>query len=252
MTFREYIDRNYERSGCDRTACDEDLDRWMEVFAQHAPGTRPLTVVHLESEWGQLTPSLARVFGGPVFGVEPCDRVRAKAQQDAACPAVSYLDGRMSEIPLPQDSCDLVVVWPLWHEIREPDRAVREIARVLRPGGRVMLKAWFGDRLPRLPWHAWHPRSAAIERQVLPQLSQVTAAFAEAGLQRIAVERVPQMVASEAGFRMYVDHLTYRRLIMAGYLDLDEDRAGWAAAWQAVEAGLTEPLYEEYDLLVLG
>ncbi|MGR7002976.1 class I SAM-dependent methyltransferase [Yinghuangia aomiensis] len=251
MEFRECIERAYEYCGCDRNPSDDEAAMWMEVFRRHAPAVRPLTVVHLESGSGLLTPFLADTFGGPAFGVEPFARSREAAGRWEAHPAVTYMDGRISEIPLPPDSCDLVVVFPLWHQMREPERAVREIARVLRPGGRVMLKAWFADRLPILPWHAWYPRSREIEMPILPELAGVAAAFAESGLRRIAVERVRQTVAPHMAD--YVDGLVaFRRLVMRPELRPEEERTGWDAACAAIEAGQAGPVEEDFDLLVLG
>lgn len=250
MDDREHIARVYEAHGCDRLLSDETAAMWTEVFARHAPLARPLTVVDVDAGTGQLTPALARAFGGPVFGIEPHDHLRENAIEVAAHADVTYLEGSAARIPLPARSCDLVVAFPLWHQIRDPEDAVTEIARVLRRGGRVMLRAWFGDRLPQLPWHTWHRRARAIEEQTLPTLSTVTSRFAEVGLRRIAVERVRQTVAS--GLPEYAEDLWTRPIRAPQHMSNEEASAGWKAMDQAAVGGRAEPVYEDYDLLILG
>ena len=56
--------------------------------------------------------------------------------------ALSILGGRAEEIPLPDASVDLVVAQSAWHWVDE-SRAIPEVVRVLRPGGRLAL-AWTG------------------------------------------------------------------------------------------------------------
>ena len=64
-------------------------------------------------------------------------------------PDTPALLGTAEEIPLPDDSVDSVLVAQAWHWFN-PERAVREIARVLRPGGRIGL-VW-NVRDERLGW----------------------------------------------------------------------------------------------------
>ena len=55
-----------------------------------------------------------------------------------ALPNTPALLGSAEEIPLADDSVDAVLVAQAWHWV-DPERAVPEVARVLRPGGRLGL-----------------------------------------------------------------------------------------------------------------
>jgi SAM-dependent methyltransferase len=59
--------------------------------------------------------------------------------------------GRAEEIPLPDASVDAVLVAQAWHWV-DPVRAIPEVARVLRPGGRLGL-LW-NRRDDRVAWVA--------------------------------------------------------------------------------------------------
>jgi SAM-dependent methyltransferase len=84
-----------------------------------------------------------------VVAVEPDERMRAVLAD--RCAEAEVLAGRGEDIPLPAASVDAVVVSAAWHWL-DPGRAVPEITRVLRPGGRLGV-LWV-SRDMRVPWVA--------------------------------------------------------------------------------------------------
>jgi SAM-dependent methyltransferase len=84
-----------------------------------------------------------------VVAVEPDERMRAVLA--ARCPEAEALEGRGEDIPLDDASVDAVVIASAWHWL-DPDRAVPEIARVLRPGGALGV-IWV-SRDSRVDWVA--------------------------------------------------------------------------------------------------
>jgi SAM-dependent methyltransferase len=81
---------------------------------------------------GLLTRALARRVAR-VVAVEPDPRMRAVLR--ARSPGVEAVAGTGEAIPLPDASADAVLVSSAWHWM-DPDRAVPEVTRVLRDGGR--------------------------------------------------------------------------------------------------------------------
>lgn len=67
----------------------------------------------------------------------------------SSLPDTPALLGTAEDIPLPDDSVDAVLVAQAWHWF-DPERAVKEVARVLRLGGRLGL-VW-NNRDERLGW----------------------------------------------------------------------------------------------------
>ena len=109
-------------------------------------GETPCDVVDLGAGTGKLTRSLA-ALGHHVVAVEPLpemlDRLRA------AVPGVTAVVGTAESMPLPDDSTDVVACAQAFHWF-DHGPALAEIARVLRPGGRVAL-VW-NVRDERVPW----------------------------------------------------------------------------------------------------
>jgi SAM-dependent methyltransferase len=92
--------------------------------------------VDLGAGTGLLTRALARKVP-EVVAVEPDQRMAAvlRARSDRFAD-IRVVQGRGEAIPLPDASADGVFASSAWHWL-DPDRAPREIARVLRDGGRL-------------------------------------------------------------------------------------------------------------------
>ncbi len=101
------------------------------------------TVLDVGAGTGDTVIRLARAVGdqGRAIGVEPNPALRAVAagRADAAGVAVELLDGGAEELPLEDGSVDLVTCERVLQHLDEADAAVREFARVVRPGGRVVV-----------------------------------------------------------------------------------------------------------------
>lgn len=103
-------------------------------------------VLDLGAGTGKLTVRLVE-RGLDVIAVDPIPDMLEVLRN--SLPDTPALLGTAEEIPLPDDSVDSVVVAQAWHWF-DPERAIKEVARILRPGGRVGL-VW-NVRDERLGW----------------------------------------------------------------------------------------------------
>jgi SAM-dependent methyltransferase len=103
-------------------------------------------VLDLGAGTGKLTIRLVE-RGLDVVAVDPIPEMLELLS--ASLPDVPALLGTAEEIPLPDNSVDSVLVAQAWHWF-DPVRAIKEVARVLRPGGRLGL-VW-NTRDERLGW----------------------------------------------------------------------------------------------------
>ena len=136
-SFGEVADA-YERA---RPGYPEDAVRWLT-------GDEPCDVVDLGAGTGKLTRSLV-ALGHRVTAVEPLPEMRE--QLHAAVPGATALEGSAERIPLSDASAGVVICAQSFHWF-DHESALAEIARVLRPGGRLAL-VW-NMRDDREPWVA--------------------------------------------------------------------------------------------------
>ncbi|MEU7875606.1 class I SAM-dependent methyltransferase [Dactylosporangium sp. NPDC049140] len=224
------------------------LRTWMDVFARHLPATRPLAWLDLGSGTGRLTPSLASTFGGPVHGVEPSDRMREQAVAGAAHPGVTYRAGSAERIPLPDASVDAALLFFVWHHVADRAAAVRELRRVVRPGGRIFVQANFPDRMPDVWWFRVVPEWREIDRAQFPSEAEVRGAFTGGGFTAVAHEEVTWL--RSATLAQEVERLRMRAVSV---FELMSDEVA-AAGFERIEAALPglaeEPQHETSQLLV--
>jgi ubiquinone/menaquinone biosynthesis C-methylase UbiE len=246
----DYDERQYAVYAEARSVLTEQMTVWRRTFARWAPSQRPLSVLDLGSGTGRYTPALAEEFGGPVVGVEPSERMRAVAETDARHDGVTYLPGSATQIPLPDNDRDLVLMFLVLHHVADKPAAAAEIARVLRPGGRLLIRSAFADRLPDLLWHRYFPGARKVESLLFPRLDEVVGTFERAGLRCVGLESVRERYA--LSLADYATRLRLRAISTFEYLSEEETEAGFAALDAAVAMEQEpQPVEEDSDLLIV-
>lgn len=246
-----YDDRQYLVYARGRALPPDAVAAWMAEFARHMPSRRPLTVLDLGSGTGRFTPALADTFGGPVYGVEPSTRMRKVAANIAAHLSVRYLEGAAEQIPLPDNRCDLILLYLVVHHIQDLPTAATEIARVLAPDGRLLIRNAFADRMPNPLWHRWFPRARTIEEELFPTVAEVADAFATANLHTVALTSARHRLAAS-----HADYAARLRLRASSVFDQMTEQE-IAEGFAALDADLathsdTGAVEEDCDLLILA
>ena len=106
---------------------------------------------------GVLTQELAHRSRGEVIGLDRDPAVLAFARSHA--PGVRFEQGNLFDLPYPDRHFDVVCCHFVLLWVADPDRAMREMARVTREGGSVLVCAEpdYGARIdwPELPLAQW-------------------------------------------------------------------------------------------------
>jgi ubiquinone/menaquinone biosynthesis C-methylase UbiE len=203
-----------------------EVARWTSAFAAYLPEHRPLDVLDLGSGTGRLTPGLAAEFWGQVYGVEPSERMRSAAEA-APHPGVTYLAGSAEDIPLPEASVDAVLMFLSFHHFRDPLQGLREVRRVLRPGGVALLRTQFTDLMPDLFWYEYFPSARAVDAAMYRPVDEVKSLAAAAGLEPGAdVVRITG--EDPRTLRESYERMQHRALSTFEHLPADEVEVGFA------------------------
>jgi arsenite methyltransferase len=101
---------------------------------------------------GSVTASLARAAGpdGLALGVDISEPMLARAVRAEAGPQVGFLRADAQRLPLRDQTVDAVISIAVLQLIPDPAAALSEIARVLRPGGRLAAMVPTAGRAARL------------------------------------------------------------------------------------------------------
>jgi ubiquinone/menaquinone biosynthesis C-methylase UbiE len=228
--------RDYARGRALRPA---QIDAWMSAFAARLPARRPLDGLDLGSGTGRFTPALAAAFG-PVTGVEPAGRMRQIAEAEAAHPNVRYVPGSAEQIPLPDQAVDYALLFLVWHHVRDKGRAARELARVMRPGGTILLRSPFRGHMPRVWWLEYFPRGLEVDAAMFEPLADVTAAFSGAGWEVADFAELEEPLAATRA--EILGQLRHRTWSIFEQLTAEEQAAGFARLEAAVAADPDAPV----------
>lgn len=231
-----------------RRLSPEALRTWTDAFARHLPAARPLVWLDLGSGNGCVTPALADAFGGPVYGVEPSDRMRASALAHAGHPAVRYAPGSAEHIPLPDACCDAALLFFVWHHVSDRERAASELRRVVKPGGRLFVQVNFSDRMPDAWWLRVVPEWWAVDRAQFRSEDRVKADFTSAGWTFVSRDEVTWL--RSPNLTEDFERLKLRALSAFEHMSEELAEAGFARIEAALPALHDGPQYETSPLLV--
>lgn len=110
------------------------------------------TALDVGSGPGNVTASLARAAGpdGLALGVDISEAMLARAVRNEAGPQVGFIRADAQRLPLRDGTVDAVVSIAVLQLIPDPAAALAEMARVLRPGGRLAVMVPTAGRAARL------------------------------------------------------------------------------------------------------
>lgn len=122
-----------------------DWDRMrLDLFGSNAELLPLLALLDSDAVIGDLgcgTGQIARTlspFVARVIGVD-ASRAMLKAAKSRALPNVEFREGDLESLPVANDEIDVALMFLVLHYVVEPEVALREAARSLRPGGRLLL-----------------------------------------------------------------------------------------------------------------
>jgi ubiquinone/menaquinone biosynthesis C-methylase UbiE len=124
-----------------------------------APPPPDVRILDIGCGTGVLLERVASAHGvGRLAGLDPSApmlAVAARRLREAGCPSPGLVQGASEAIPFAPGSFDLVVSSNSLHFWPDPGAGLLEIARVLGPGGRLLLLDWSGDSFPMRVLDRW-------------------------------------------------------------------------------------------------
>lgn len=124
-----------------RAAISEQMQRVRQSATSALTPTPGQRLLDAGCGLGEVARDLAGLVapGGSVLALDASTTVLQAARQRHDGSAVSYVQGDLAALDLPDDAFDGVRAERVLQHLTDPDRAVAELVRVTRPGGRVCL-----------------------------------------------------------------------------------------------------------------
>jgi SAM-dependent methyltransferase len=223
---------------------------WTAILEPFMARSRPSTMLDLGCGTGRFSALFAERFQARVIGLDPAFAMLRAATHSVARPNLFYAVARSEYLPLADASCDLAWLSQVIHHVFDREACAHELQRVVRPGGHVLIRGAFGDRLDGFPdFFRFFPGARSIAAQ-FPTLDQVVADFHSAGFSFDRLQAVPQkscvsLMELAERTRLRADST----LLLLSDAEFETCQAALERAARSEEA--SAPIIESLDLLVL-
>ena len=157
---------------------DANVIRWARI----GPGDRVLDV---GCGTGIHTLAIATQTGATVYGLEPAAEMLGKAVAKPAAGRVNWAQGRAEQLPFPDGAFDVVTLMMVIHHVVDRPAAVRELYRVLRPGGRALILTASHGQIRRHVLKDF-PGVIAIDLRRFPTIPSLRRLLLAAGFGRVS------------------------------------------------------------------
>jgi ArsR family transcriptional regulator len=219
MTAMAYFRANAQ--SWDRIRSLHAPDKDVEAALLAAVGDRPIrAMLDLGTGTGRML-ELFSAFYQRGIGIDMSREMLAVARANLDNAGITHAQVRHGDVyalPVDRDSFDLVTIHQVLHYLDEPGQAIREAARVLRPGGRLVIVDFAPHALEFLREEHAHVRLGFSDAQIGEWISAV-------GLETETIRTIA--ASGGAGERLVVKLWIARdpRMLLAGGTD-SEARGG--------------------------
>lgn len=230
-------DKTASRYQAGRALSDDLLERWHAAVAARVVSADAV-VLDLGAGSGIFTSAWIAWGAREVVAVEPSSAMRVQAAL-RSCAGIKLVEGTAHALPVEASSIDIVWMSAVLHHLSDRERAAREVRRVLRPGGHLLVRGYFPDR-SRVPWLDWLP-GAERARARFPTAALARSLFEAEGfayLDAVEVAEAERHTRGEAAD--WIERMRDADSLLTA-LDASEIADG-VAALRAEPAALLDPI----------
>ncbi|MEV0374851.1 class I SAM-dependent methyltransferase [Streptomyces sp. NPDC050636] len=231
---------------------EESLRAWAELIGSFSARSAP-AVVEIGAGTGMFCAAMARwLQASTVVGIDPSVPMLAQARRFSRHPAVHYVGGTAEAVPTRGQLFDLALLSRVIHHLPDRRACARELARVLRPGGVVVIRTTFREGLDAMVYRYW-PQLREIDARRFPSREEVLADFTSIGFGVQEITSFARPIA--ASLRDFHTRMGTRPQSKFTHLTTSEFQEGLQRLESdaAVEAPLRPAVVDErYDVAVLA
>jgi demethylmenaquinone methyltransferase/2-methoxy-6-polyprenyl-1,4-benzoquinol methylase len=140
--------------------------RWRRTMVEAVQAGPDARVLDVATGTGLVARALVRRYGCSVVGLDQSEDMLGRARALVG-PGVELVQGEAEQLPFEDASFDALTFTYLLRYVDDPAATMRELARVVRPGGRIAMLEF------HVPTGIWHPAWVLYTRVGLPSLGRL-------------------------------------------------------------------------------
>jgi len=169
--------------------------QWGAAFRAAVPDATIRRVLDVGCGTARFTALLADAFGARAIGI---DRSPTMLRERLPRPDLTFAAAAVEAMPFADASIDVALMSLMIHFLPDLPAALRDVARIVRPGGFVLVRTPTRDLVERHCFLPYFPEALAIDRARMPAADDLVAAFAAAGFVNTVHDTVVQEFAPTA------------------------------------------------------
>jgi ubiquinone/menaquinone biosynthesis C-methylase UbiE len=120
---------------------------------------------------GNYTCAIKKLTGANVFGVEPSDGMREKAQKKGT--EIQFVKGDHTSIPFEHDFFDFIYMTDVIHHVPDLRTMFTEFSRVLKPMGMVCILTESHKQIESRFWSEYFPSTVRAEKERYTDICEI-------------------------------------------------------------------------------
>lgn len=225
----------------------ESLQAWAELIASFSQVPAP-AVLEIGAGTGMFCRALQQ-WGNTaiVIGIDRSWPMLEQARTIGVNESVHYVAGDAESVPIQDNTIDLALLSRVIHHLPDRLTCARELARVLKSAGTVVIRTTFRETLDAPVYEYW-PELLDVDRRRFPRQADVIQEFEEAGFTSRCIVSFAQPVVGSV--REYRARMSTRPQSKFKYLTTEQYECGLRRLERDVNYH-EGPVLERYDVLVL-
>ena len=210
-----------------RSYSPEILQRWLDLLSAYVPKDGVSRIIDLGCGTGRYSEPLSVHFEADVIGLDPSEKMLEEARAKTSRSTVSFKRGTGENLPLEENSADMVMMSMVYHHLPDPQSTARECYRILRNGGHVCIRNSTRDEIESFPYLRFFDGIRFIIMEQSISRSQIIGDFEDAGFRVVIHKAVAHLLAPD--WASYADKLAKRADSFLARLPDQDFRAGITA-----------------------
>jgi ubiquinone/menaquinone biosynthesis C-methylase UbiE len=221
---------------------------WLDALRSCIPEQEIGKILDLGCGTGRFTAALGEAFACPVVGVEPSGAMLGVGMSQSEF-NIEWKQGQAEDIPLENGVVDLVFMSQVFHHLIDPQKALREINRVLSSAGYLAIRNGTREYNAELKWLEFFPEALEIENERTPSQQELRETVCGQSFELVSQCTIYQLFATS--YDEYFEKVSQRGLSALIVISDETFQSGLQRFQSWVRRQPRNfPVYEPVDLFV--